>query len=435
MKKEIIICVDDEQIVLNALNTQLKNKFGDRYGYEFAESGEEALDIVDDTTRRGNKVVMIISDQLMPGMTGDQFLIHMHQKHPRPIKVLLTGQAGLESAINAINHANLYRYMLKPWDQEDFLLTIEKGLQEYYLVDELEQQCENLKQLNEANSRFVPMEFIETLGKTSITEVRLGDQIEGEMTVFFSDIRSYTTLSEGMSPKENFDFINGYLSRIEPFIEEHRGFVNQFLGDGIMAIFPKSARDAIESAIDIQKALMVYNEERRQTGRVPVQIGIGLHTGYLMMGIIGAKGRLAAGIISDTVNTASRMEGLTKQFGARIVISQTTLAGLSDPAQFKIRFLGKVQVKGKNEPLAIYEVFDGDSDEEIALKKQTLADFSTGLQAYFAKDFAMTIVHFKNVLKANPTDKTAQRYLELAAKLVVSGVPDDWAGVERLDVK
>ena len=138
MAKEFIICVDDEQIVLNSLNTQLKKRFGKHYSFEFAESGEEALAIIEEILKDGNEVVMTISDQLMPGMTGDQFLVHLHQTHPRTIKVLLTGQAGLESAVNAINNANLYRYLLKPWDEADFLLTIEKGLKEYYLMEEME---------------------------------------------------------------------------------------------------------------------------------------------------------------------------------------------------------------------------------------------------------------------------------------------------------
>ncbi|MBE9563213.1 MAG: response regulator [Proteobacteria bacterium] len=137
MKKPVIICVDDEQIILNSLNVQLRNKFGKQFIYEFAEGGEEALELIDELVEDNYEIVMIISDQMMPGMTGDQLLVNVHKKHPKLVKILLTGQASLNSAINAINNADLYRYLNKPWDKEDFLLTIEKGIQQYYILNNL----------------------------------------------------------------------------------------------------------------------------------------------------------------------------------------------------------------------------------------------------------------------------------------------------------
>jgi two-component system sensor histidine kinase ChiS len=137
MKKPVIICVDDEQMILNSLNTQLRNEFGKQFIYEFAEGGEEALELIDELIEDGYEIIILISDQIMPGMTGDQLLVNVHQKYPRPIKILLTGQASLNSAINAINNAELYRYLSKPWDKEDFLLTIRKGVQQYRMLGDL----------------------------------------------------------------------------------------------------------------------------------------------------------------------------------------------------------------------------------------------------------------------------------------------------------
>jgi two-component sensor histidine kinase len=134
-KKDIILCVDDEQIILNALNKQLLRKFGSRFEYEFAESAEEAIELIDELDEAGYTIVMVISDQIMPGMAGDEFLTLFHKRFPKSMKILLTGQAALDSAMNAINKADLYRYLTKPWNESDFLLTVEKGLQQFYLQD------------------------------------------------------------------------------------------------------------------------------------------------------------------------------------------------------------------------------------------------------------------------------------------------------------
>ncbi len=134
-KKDVILCIDDEQIILNSLSKQLIRRFGTRFEYEFAESGEEALEIVEELDEDGQTVVMAISDQIMPGMYGDEFLTIFHERYPKSIKILLTGQAALDSAMNAINKADLYRYLTKPWNEEDFLLTVDRGLQQYYLQD------------------------------------------------------------------------------------------------------------------------------------------------------------------------------------------------------------------------------------------------------------------------------------------------------------
>lgn len=149
MKKPVIICVDDEQMILNSLNVQLERKFSDSFEYEFAESAEEAIDVLEELTKDGYAVVMIISDQIMPGMMGDDFLIHTHQRYPNIIKIMLTGQAGLESAVNAINNANLFSYLTKPWDENDLLLCVNKGLEQFYLVENLRQRNIELEQMNQ----------------------------------------------------------------------------------------------------------------------------------------------------------------------------------------------------------------------------------------------------------------------------------------------
>jgi adenylate cyclase len=115
---------------------------------------------------------------------------------------------------------------------------------------------------NQAYTRFVPKEFLNFLGKESIIDIKLGDQVQKEMTVLFSDIRSFTTLSEQMTPEENFNFINSYLKRMNPIIEKNKGFIDKYIGDAIMALFARSPVDAIQAAIEMQKAILLYNQDR-----------------------------------------------------------------------------------------------------------------------------------------------------------------------------
>ena len=138
----------------------------------------------------------------------------------------------------------------------------------------------------------MPSAFLRSLGRENITEVRLGDQALREVTVFFSDIRGYTALSETMSPTDNFRFVNALNGRLGPFIRSNKGFINQYLGDAIMAIFPHEPMDALRAAIEMQEALQDYNRYRQRKKRRPIRLGMGIHTGPLIMGIIGDEKRL-----------------------------------------------------------------------------------------------------------------------------------------------
>lgn len=128
MPKPVILCVDDEVVVLNSLKIQLKKEFGDAYLYEVAENADEALEIIEEIKEEDNDILVIVSDWLMPGIKGDEFLIRVHQKYPRIVKVMLTGQAD-ELAIERVKEqANLHRCLYKPWDGEELVETIKSGL-------------------------------------------------------------------------------------------------------------------------------------------------------------------------------------------------------------------------------------------------------------------------------------------------------------------
>jgi adenylate cyclase len=288
---------------------------------------------------------------------------------------------------------------------------------------------EALRRIYEVANKFVPYEFIRSLGHEVITDVHLGDQVEKIVTVLFSDIRDYTALAEQMTPEENFRFVCAFNEMMGPIIREHGGFINQYLGDAIMAIFPGSATDALSAAIAMQKAV------RQLNGAHPhhhIQIGVGMHTGPLIMGITGDRERMDATTISDTVNAASRIESLTKYYKTDILISGATLQGLHDPEAFHLRNLGRVQVKGKQEPLNLFECFSGSPDNVVQAKLHTLQPFHEGISHYLNKSFAHAITIFGNVVDANPDDLTARLFLKNAALYISDGAPENWMGVEEM---
>jgi two-component system, sensor histidine kinase ChiS len=283
-----------------------------------------------------------------------------------------------------------------------------------------------IMELNLAYERFVPKEFLRFLNKESITDVKLGDQVQREMTVLFADIRAFTSLSEGMSPQENFNFINEYLSIVTPEIHSHKGFIDKYIGDAVMALFPESPNDALLSAIAMQKKVALYNETRQQRGEVPIKIGIGLHTGSLMLGTIGGAQRMEGTVIADAVNLASRLEGLTKQYGAAIAISEKVLFQLDEMEQYGYRFLDRVKVKGKKEAVAVFEIYDSDSLLQQQLKKNTRSNFEEAIVLYYQQKFDLAQQFFQNILQINPQDVAAQLYSNRCEKYHKNGLTEGW---------
>lgn len=276
---------------------------------------------------------------------------------------------------------------------------------------ENEKLIDEMTQLSGIQKRFVPKEFLENLGKKNFSEVKLGDQIQKQMTILFSDIRDFTSLSEHMNPKENFQFINEYLSRMGPLVRKQNGFIDKFIGDAIMALF-NSPDEAIQSAIDMQKELTSMNESLKRLGKKTIDVGIGIHTGSLMMGVIGEEERFEGTVISDAVNVASRIEGLTKYYHSKILVSEDVLLGLKEDFTFTTMKIDKVKVKGKSIEFAIYEILDGLNPKELDLVLQTKLAFETGVECYIQKELTEAKLLFEKVLSVYPSHSSAQIYLK-----------------------
>ena len=294
------------------------------------------------------------------------------------------------------------------------------SIQNSKLYTEVRDNETRLAQLNKAYERFVPHQFLHFLEKSSIIDVELGDQVQLEMSVLFSDIRDFTTLSETMTPEDNFKFINSYLSRMEPVINENKGFIDKYIGDAIMALFSGEADHAVKAGIGMVHRLVEYNQYCAKAGCAQIQIGIGINTGSLMLGTVGGPNRMDGTVISDAVNLASRVESLTKNYGVSLLITHPTYSRLKNPSEYAIRTLDTVKVKGKSQAVTVYEVFDADPLEIKEGKLATLELFAEARAIYSEGKLFEAARLFSECWRQNPGDGVAKIYWERCQSALVT---------------
>lgn len=461
--KPVILCVDDEERTLVALCKQLNQHFGEDYHIEAVDSAAAALERVTTLSQAGRDIPLVISDDVIAEkvdtpdkvdtpnrnqntaqestntvrdtlkgiVSGRAFIANVHETLPDTLTILLTHPHDPDNSqaanhLHGLDETRLYRYMVKPWQPTDLRITVAQALRSFVQAKALQQQKASLERANQdlqalirAYDRFVPDEFLSFLGKKSITDVQLGDQVAQEMTMLFSDIRDFTSISEKMTPQENFNFINEYLSRMQPFIAQYHGFIDKYIGDAIMALFPTRANDALDAAIGMLNSLRDYNEDRPK--REQLRIGIGLHTGTIMLGTVGGENRMDSTVIGDAVNLSSRVEGLTKMYGVNLLITEQTLENLTNPDAYAMREIDRVAVKGKRKPVTVYEVFESDDYESKVRKQASVEFFAQGLELYRAQKYTEARAMFYEVLQINPDDKAARLYRTESSKSSVYG--------------
>ncbi|GAB4348523.1 MAG: hypothetical protein Fur0042_15410 [Cyanophyceae cyanobacterium] len=408
-----LLIVDDEPINLQVLENHLSFH---HYLVTRANGGAEALAIIEAQTVPFD---LILLDVMMPQMSGYEVCKRIRDRFPPhrlPI-IMLTAKNQISDLIAAFQ-CGANDYLTKPFIKDELLTRIKTHVR--------------LARISTSYQRFVPSEYLEFLNRESITEVKLGDHVSREMAVMFSDIRSFTPLAESMTPDESFRFINEYLGRVSPEIRRHRGIIVKYLGDGVMAVFPKCADDAVRAAIAELEKVTEYNQDRAKIHQPPIAIGIGLHVGPMMVGIVGEAGRMQGDALSDTVNLTARLEGLTKYYGVALLISESVRDRLADPNAYDLRPLDRAVVKGRSEPILIYEVIDGERDEMVRrLKIETLDAFVTAWLAYQDGRLEEARDQFTAVLNHNPGDRTAAMYVRRINDLLTEGaaIAPAWDGI------
>jgi adenylate cyclase len=259
------------------------------------------------------------------------------------------------------------------------------------------------------------------------------------VTVLFSDIRSFTTISERLGPQGTVAFLNEYFELMVEIIQREGGMLDKFIGDALMAGFgvPVAHDDdvdrAVRAAIAMIKTLRAWNAERAAAGKPPVDIGIGLNTDTVVTGNIGSRKRMDYTMIGDGVNLASRLESACKRYGAHILVSEFTRAQLR--GTYRMREVDLVVVKGKTQPVAIHEVLDYHTEETYPQLPDAVGYFRDGLDRYRSRAFGTARKLFEKILNINPKDKAATMYVERCEVLENSPPPDDWAGVWVMESK
>jgi len=291
------------------------------------------------------------------------------------------------------------------------------------------------RQLSSLFGQYLPPELVQEMSDDPTTYTQRAQN--REMTVLFTDIRSFTTISEGLSPEDLSALLKEYLTPMTQIIHDHRGTIDKYIGDAVMAFWgapladPDHARHALYTGIAMQERLNAIREDFKERGWPEIHIGVGINTGLMSVGDMGSKFRMSYTVISDAVNLGSRLEGLTENYGVEIIVSETTKAAVPD---YVYRELDVVKVKGKDRPITIYEpiapaieVSDAEFDE-VSLNEQALVN-------YRAQVWNEAESQFRELQQLSPERQLYKIYLERIAEFRLHPPGRDWDGVYTFKTK
>jgi class 3 adenylate cyclase len=404
-----VLVADDDPVVRNVIAAELT---------ELDVDVTMAVDGVDALARIQSEAAfdLVVSDILMPRLTGLQLCKIVRETHSNaelPF-VLMSASPSQEEIVRAFE-AGASDFLVKPTVKAELLQRIATHLQ--------------IAREAVALSRFVPREFLRLLGRERVADVRLGDHVSKDITILFADIRGFTSMSESFGPGGTFRFLNGCLSRIAPHITENGGFIDKYIGDAVMALFPTHALGAVRAAIAIQKEVDAYNREHSfaDDDSGGLAIGVGIFRGPTMLGTIGEPRRFEATVISDAVNVAARLEALTRRLGVRVLVGETVLKDLAE-ASLAMRPLGRVVARGRGEPVAIWELLDAESEDVRRDKSETMDGFLSAIEHFEKGAFAEAIAAFDGVLERSPNDGPSWVYQQACQRFLTNEIPFGFQG-------
>ena len=371
-----ILLVDDEP-----QNLYLMAELLDLEGYrtQSADSGAAALDLA-----QADCPALILLDVMMPDMNGFEVCDRLRQDPTlRTVPIIfLTALDDDESRLQGVEALG-DDYLTKPIKTELVLKKIQAVLRLHQLRseasqqtlaaqhrllqqtrDRYERQMSAVQKISETLSEkfhlFVPQQFLDRIAPRGVESIQVGNATESEMTVLFCDIRDFTKIVEFQQAKETFTWLNALFEEINTAITLHNGFVDKYLGDAVMAVFDHTDThilDGVRAAVAICDRLQVFNQDRdRFPLAEPLRMGIGIHTGTGVIGTVGSNQRMDTTVVGDVVNTASRLEEMTKTYHCQMIASEPVIAGLPPNHPFQVRPLEEVTPRGKQTPLHIYEI-------------------------------------------------------------------------------
>jgi adenylate cyclase len=414
-----IVIVDDNPANLRLLSVVLRES-GHRV--RTAINARIALSAI-----RAQQPDLVILDITMPDINGIE-LCRILRSDPLFVDLPIIFLSALDSIADKSEAFDLggVDYITKPFKPEEILLRARTHLaigrlkRQLELVNrELEERVllrtRQLSALNTAYATFFPHECLRLLGKVDILELQLGDHVEREMTILFADIEGFTTLAESMAPPAIFALINDYLSHVGPVVREHGGFIDKYIGDAIMALFLRP-NDAVEASVALLAALGEFNRKQALAGEGALSVGIGVHCGTVSFGILGENQRMQGTVIGDAVNVAARIEGLTRAYGAGILISEAAKALVRDDASWTYRLIDTVPIRGRRGSTVVWEVLAPAVVPEHAARVDQIETYNRGLQAFDRGQWAEAEQLFRAVLAVTPEDQASRSYLERALR-------------------
>ncbi len=352
-----VLFVDDDINILSGFRRQLKKYFN----VYTAEGGEKGLEEI----RKNGPFSVVVSDFRMPGMDGLEFLAKVREMTPGTILMMLTGHADLQTAIDAINKGNIYKFLIKPCKPDQLIQSITEGVMEYGKRSQLEKKLQENEQACQRFQRLISPDLADLISSGRM-EVEKGGETR-VATVLFADICGFTAMSESTQAKEILELLNEYFEMLVDIVFRFDGTLDKFIGDEMMVIWgaPTSHDDdpvrAVQAALDMQAAIKTFNKNRAELGGRFIDIGIGINTGQLVAGYIGSSRTMSYSVIGDTVNTASRLCSAAE--GGQIIVSHSTYQQIKD--RFKCTKLPPIKFKGKSKSVIAYQV-DGATDSLLS---------------------------------------------------------------------
>ena len=449
----IIACTNPERAIINkqgkltaARIDQLDNKWLTRSYVLYMINKLERFDFV------CKRKKYLASYMNFPKITGDRWKLIMvvpekdftgSLESTTTISMIVSLIALVCGIFMMVFFSNLVSRPLTELTQEtvkikDFDLSHDLKIKTYVAeVYQMAEAIESMKRGLRAFQKYVPSSLVrELIG--SGQEVELGGE-NREITLFFSDIKDFTPLSENFTPQELMLHLSEYLNAMTYYIQEHRGTVDKYIGDSIMAFWGAPVKQnnhaelACRAAVGCRNIIAVMNEGWIKENKPPLYTRIGIHSGMSVVGNLGSEDRMNYTAMGDCVNLASRLEGVNKIYGTSIIVSETTYRKTAD--KFLYRQLDTVAVKGKKRGIKIYELID---DIDVHVEQEKIAfihDFEKGVQLYRKCEFQSAFDLFEPLQNNHPEDLSIKLYIERCENFITNPPPADWDGVFQIEIK
>ncbi|CAG7638697.1 hypothetical protein PAESOLCIP111_03968 [Paenibacillus solanacearum] len=341
-------------------------------------------------------LVMVIT-----GMTA--YLLHSIRKLRRSVNLIAGGEWDVRVQIHTRDEVE------------------ELGERFNMMASSIRQYIQEVTRLNVSYARFVPQQMLKLLGKSHMTQIRLGEQANRVMAVLVCEVRHFPELSGRLTTEGNFHFINGFLKTFGPVIRDCGGFTSRYLGPGMLTLFPNDAMDAIKAAVLLRSTLESYNAEHD-----PIDIGIAVHCGEIMIGMIGEEQRMEGSVVSNDVQLTMELERLSDKLGVHILLTEAAFRSAQEMTRWRHRKLGAFQLKDGGQTVELYDLYEADPETIRRLKEETRQQFEEAVELFRNGRFHDARQAFVTVVKKNRYDLAAKQYFFACDRYFQEGVSADW---------